>query len=349
MRLIMTIFVAAFTLGLSPQLSAETAPEQPLDTATVELQEVSRSHLLDGVVEAVHRGTISAQTKGQVQEVLFDVEDLVEEGKIIIRLNDREQQANLKQAQAAMQEVEAKLDDTSKQQQRIAEVFKQKLVSSAAMDQINASLKAVTAQRDATQARLTQAEEQIEYTLIRAPYSGIVTERHIEVGEVASPGRKLMSGISLKFLRVTVDVPQSLLPAIRQLKQGAIQLADGSWVEAQKLTIFPFADRGSNTFKVRLDLPSGVKGLFPGMYVKSSFVVGTSKELLIPQQAVVYRGEVTAAYVAAKDGRISMRHIRVSNRQFKGMQPVLAGLDSGEQVALDPIAAGILLKQQRTE
>ncbi len=349
MRRILTIALATLILGQSPQLSAAEAEQQPLETATIEQREMPRTHLLDGVVEAVNRGTISAQTKGQVQEVLFDVEDFVEEGSILIRLNDKEQQASLQQAKAAMQEAEAKLDEAKKRQQRIAEVFKKKLVSSAAMDQVNADFKAATARRDAAQAQLDQAKEQIEYTLIRAPYSGIVTERHIEVGEVASPGRKLMSGISLQYLRVAVDVPQSLLPAIRQHKQGTIQLADGSWVKAKKLTIFPFADSGSNTFKVRLDLPAGVKGLFPGMYVKSSFVVGTSKKLLIPPQAVVYRGEVTAAYVVAKDGLVSMRHIRVSNRESEGMQPILAGLGPGERVALDPIAAGILLKQQRAE
>jgi RND family efflux transporter MFP subunit len=351
MRRILTIALAALALGQSPQLlAAETEEQKPsIKTATIEQQEMPRSHLLDGVVEAVHRGTISAQTRGQVQEVLFDVEDFVEAGAVLVRLNDKEQQASLQQAKAATQEAEAKLVEATKRQQRIAEVYKKKLVSSAAMDQVDADLKAATARRDAAQAKLDQAKEQIEYTLIRAPYAGIVTERHIEVGEVASPGRKLMSGISLQNLRVTVDVPQSLLPAIRQHKQGNIQLADGSWVKAEKLTIFPFADSGSNTFKVRLDLPAGVEGLFPGMYVKSSFVVGTGKELLIPQQAVVYRGEVTAAYVVAEDGEVSMRHIRVSSRESEGMQPILAGLEPGEQVALDPIAAGILLKTQRAE
>ncbi len=351
MRRILTFALAVLTLGQSPQLlAAETEGQKPaLKTATVEQREIPRSHLLDGVVEAVHRGTISAQTKGQVQEVLFDVEDFVEAGAVIVKLNDKEQQASLQQAEAALKEAQAKLDEAEKRQKRIAEVYKKKLVSSAAMDQVNADLKSATARRDAAKAQVDQAKEQIEYTLIRAPYAGIVTERHIEVGEVATPGRKLMSGISLQYLRIAVDVPQSLLPAIREQKQAAIQLPDNSWVKAEKLTIFPFADNKSNTFKIRLDLPAGVKGLFPGMFVKSSFVVGNNKELLIPQQAVVYRGEVTATYVVDKDGKVAMRHIRVSNRDVDGMQPVLAGLNPGEQVAIDPIAAGILLKQQRAE
>jgi RND family efflux transporter MFP subunit len=347
MRRILTIALAALALGQSPQLlAAETEEQKPsIKTATIEQREMPRSHLLDGVVEAVHRGTISAQTRGQVQEVLFDVEDFVEAGAVLVRLNDKEQQASLQQAKAATQEAEAKLVEATKRQQRIAEVYKKKLVSSAAMDQVDADLKAATARRDAAQAKLDQAKEQIEYTLIRAPYAGIVTERHIEVGEVASPGRKLMSGISLQNLRVTVDVPQSLLPAIRQHKQGNIQQADGSWVKAEKLTIFPFADSGSNTFKVRLDLPRGVQNLFPGMFVKTAFVTGARRELVVPQEAVVYRSEVTGIYVVDKQGRPSLRHVRLGRALPDGSLVVLSGLEPGEQIALDPVAAGVMIKR----
>ncbi len=330
-------------------LATTAYAESPLTTATATYQELPRQHLLDGVVEATHQGTMSAQTGGQVQELLFEVDDFVKEGEVIIRLKDREQRAALDRAQAALKEAQATLEEERKKHSRIKEIYAKKLVSRADMDRADAALKAAAARTESAKAGLAQAQEQLEYTLIRAPYSGIVTERHVELGEIASPGKKLMSGISLDNLRVTVDVPQNLIPAIRQNQKGSIELPSGIWMPADKLTIFPYANSGSNTFKVRLELPPKVKGLFPGMYVKSAFVVGSQKELLVPQQAVVYRGEVTGVYVVAADGRISLRHIRASSRIHNGMAPILSGLEEGEQVALDPIEAGVQLKKQMAE
>jgi RND family efflux transporter MFP subunit len=320
--------------------------EPPLETATVQLQEIPRLHHLDGVIEAVHQGTISAQTQGQVEEILFDVDDYVEAGTVIVRLKDREQKAKAARAEAALKEAVARLEEARKEQKRIKGIFQKKLVSRAAMDKADAGLKAAVARQESAKAGLEQAREQLEYTRIRAPYAGIVTERHVQVGEIARPGQKLMSGISLEKLRVTVDVPQSLIPAIRAYDQGSVQTPNGIWINAEKITIFPFAHQGSNTFKVRLQLPAGIQHLFPGMYVKTAFVVGKSKELLIPKKAVVYRGEVTGTYVVGEDNRLSLRHIRAGSKSRDGMLRVLAGLDDGEQVALDPIAAGVLLKEQ---
>ncbi len=343
MRRIALVALAAAGLALTAQAN------QPLETAKAEYREQPRRHLLDGVVEAVHQSTISAQTKGQIEEILFDVDDFVEKGQVIIRLKSKEQQAGLNEAQAAVTEAAARLEEARQEQERMAKIYAKKLVARAALDRADAALKAAVARHAAAKAALAKSQEQMEYTLVRAPYAGIVTERHVEVGEIANPGQKLMTGISLDQLRVNVDVPQSLIEAVREHRKGSIQLPDDSWIDAEKLTIFPYAHHGSNTFKVRLDLPAGTPHLFPGMYVKCAFTVGSHKALLIPQQAVVYRGEVTGAYVLAPDGRITLRYLRIGQTGADGMVEILAGLKEGEQVALDPIAAGTLRKTQPAE
>jgi RND family efflux transporter MFP subunit len=340
-----TLILGTVILGLAHSVAAV----QPLATATAEYREVPRQHRLDGAVEAVHQSTVSAQTRGQVEEILFDVDDFVEKDSVIIRLKDKEQKAQAARAAADLKEANAGLQEASEEYNRIKSVFAKRLVSQAAMDKASTALKAAKARRDAAKAGVMQAQEQFEYTLVRAPYSGIVTHRHIELGETANPGQRLMSGISLDQLRVTVDVPQSLIPAVRHIGKASVQPPGGSYIPAEKLTIFPFADHGSNTFKVRLDLPKRTQGLFPGMFVKTAFVVGARQLLLIPTEAVVYRSEVTGVYVVATSGKVSLRHIRTGHKTEDSMIAILAGLDEGEQVALDPIAAGTLLKQQLAE
>ncbi len=225
-------------------------------------------------------------------------------------------------------------------------MYAKKLVSQSQMDKTTAALKSARARQDAARAGLTQSSEQFDYTRIKAPYSGIVTERYVQVGEMASPGQKLMSGISLDQFRVLVDVPQSLIPTIRKLRKARILLADGEVIDAPNLTIFPYADERSNTFKVRVDLPAGIGDLFPGMFLKIAFLTGVKKQLVVPQSAVVYRSEVTAVYVLDAQGRVHFRRIRAGNPTGNDSISLIAGLSEGERVALDPIAAGAELKRQ---
>lgn len=336
-----------FGLALLPGLLwAATAD---LETATASKRETTREFWVDGDVEAVNQTTLSAQTQGQVEEIFFDVDDYVEAGQLLIRLKDTQQQAGMNQARADLKEALARLKEAEEEHKRTQDLFARKLASQSQLDKSTAALKSARARKDAADARLAQATEQLGYTRIKAPYSGIVTQRFVEVGETASPGQKLMSGISLDQLRVTVDMPQSLIPVIRERGKARVLLPTGEAIEGVDLTIFPFADQASNTFKVRVILPQGVKGLFPGMFVKTAFVTGTRQELVVPRDAVVYRSEVTAVYVIDKAGRVHFRQIRAGQPAADGMLSVIAGLSPGEQVATDPVAAASLLKQQLAE
>jgi RND family efflux transporter MFP subunit len=318
-----------------------------LETVTADKRETVREFWVDGVVEAINQTTLSAQTRGQVEAILFDVDDYVEAGQVVVRLKDTEQQAGLNKAKADLKEAAARLKEAQEDYKRTQDLFGRKLASQSQLDKATAALKSARARKDAADAGLATASEQLEYTRIRAPYSGIVTQRFIEVGETASPGQKLMSGISLDKLRVTVDMPQSLISVIRELHNARVLLPTGESVEGVGLTIFPFADQASGTFTVRVELPEGVKGLFPGMFVKAGFVTGKKQELVVPREAVVYRSEVTAIYVVDKAGRIHFRQIRAGHPTADGMISVIAGLSPGEQVAIDPVAAATQLKQQQ--
>ncbi len=321
---------------------------QALETVPVVHQTAVRYFYLDGIVEAINKTTISAQTPGQIQEVLFDVDDYVEKGSIILSLKNTEQLASIKKAEAAIQEARALNLKASQEYKRIKTVYKKKLISKSSLDEAKAQLHATNARLDAALAELTQVQEQLSYTQVLAPYSGIVIQRHVETGEIVQPGTPLMTGISLEHLRVNVNVPQSLINKLRQFSKAAVKLPEtGKVIAVHNITIFPFADPRTNTFQVRLDLPVGIKQLFPGMFVKVSLVTGKKQKLMLPSKAVVYRSEVTGVYVVAPDGRISFRQIRSGANNEEETVIILAGLDEGEQVALDPIAAGVLLIKQR--
>lgn len=334
------LFAAWLLLAGGPVLAAD------LVTIPVASAEVAKEYRLDGVVEAVRQSTLSAQTTGQVQELLVDVDDFVEQGALIIRLKDTEQTARVNQAKASLQAASARLNEAQKEYQRIKGIYARKLVSKSAMDRATSALGTARADYKAAEAALKQSEEQLAYTRVTAPFTGIVTERHIEAGETAQPGQPLISGLSMDHLRVSVDVPQSLVHALRQHASARLQLPSGDWVDAARLTVFPYADPASGTFRVRADLPAGTEDVFPGMLVKVAFVTGETQQLTVPRQAVVHRSEVTGVYVVGEDGKVSLRHVRLGE-SLGDKVTVLSGLRVGERVALDPVQAGVTLKRQR--
>jgi RND family efflux transporter MFP subunit len=328
--------------GIVIAFPACAAPEVPFPTAEARHEQVPRERIFSGTVEAVNRATVSAQTTGRVAEVLYDVNDFVEAGAVIMRFTDAEQRAAVRQARAALEEAEARFAEAEREYERVANMFRNETVSRARFEQAQANREAAAARREAARSAVARAEEQLDYTEVRAPYASIVSARHVEVGELVMPGQPLMSGLSSESLRVNVDVPQSLLEPVRRIGRAFVYVGEER-VAAKSLTFFPVADSLTNTFRVRVNLPEGGATLLPGMYVKVGFVVGETRRLLVPADAVVRRSELSAVYVV-DDERVALRQIRIGRARGSDVE-VLAGLNPGELVALDPVAAGIYIKE----
>ena len=312
------------------------SPPPALESVALELERTPVERLLDGRIEAVNQGTVAAQTSGRVTEVLYDVNDFVPAGAVILRLRATEQRAGVLQAQASLREATARDTEASQQYERVVQMHEKGLVARAALDQATANRDAARAHLAASRAALQSAQEGLGYTEVRAPYAGVVTRRLVEPGETVAPGTPLMSGLSLQYLRVAVDLPQSVVDQVRRIRKAAVYV-DGRRVEASKLTIFPEGG-ASNTFRARLDLPENAADLYPGMFVKVGFVVGETQRLLVPTASLVERGEITAAYAIDDSGQASLRQVRLGHR-FGDKVEVLAGLSAGDRIGADALAA----------
>ncbi|TCK16851.1 RND family efflux transporter MFP subunit [Thiogranum longum] len=339
---------AAIT-GLVLQLASLPSIAAPatLKTTQAGYQLMPDEQRFDGLVEAVYQSTISAQTAGEIIELPFDVNDYVPKGALIVRLDDKRQKAQLDQAIASEARARAQLADAESDYRRKQQLFKKKVLGKATLDKAETALKSARAGLELAQAKLDQAREQWEYTRVRAPFAGVMIERLVEIGEHARTGTPLATGLSLEKLRVQVAIPAHYAGHIRENLQARVQKPGGQeWLESTDITLFPFADPHSHTFTARVQLPEGQHGMYPGVLAKVAFLVGRQQALLIPDSAIIHRSEVTGVYVVADSGRIYFRQLRIGRPAAGNMRVVLAGLEEGEAVALDPVAAGIALKQQ---
>ena len=338
---------------LSMAVATTVFAAEPLAVATAEKHVLPDVFVTDATIEAVHKATLAAETTGRIRKILFDVDDLVSKDDVLLRFTDKEQQAGLARAEAAQEEAIARLQQAESDHTRTESVFAKKLVAKSALDKSSADLKAAQQRVKVAQADIKKAREQLEYTVVRAPYAGIVVKRHVNVGERVSPGKALMTGFSLAKLRATSSIPQSVVAAVRKHGEVAISIGRSQPVISKDITVYPYADGASHNFTVRAELSSVPEGFYPGMFAKALFVIGETSRLLVPTTAVVHRSEVTAVYVVNKKGRVSFRAVRIGNEfndDVAGQTiEVLSGLSAGEQVALDPVKAGVLLKSQRAE
>ncbi len=340
----MTRFIllsAVIVAGATPAIA-----ETPLEITTVLRHTIEIEHRLDGVVEAVNEATLTAEIPGRIAEVLFDVGDVVPANAVVIRLRGTEQKADVSKAEAQVVDARARVVEASRAYQRIESLYGQNAASEQAMEQAKASLEVSKASLRVAEAQLTKTEEQAGYAVIRAPFGGVVTERHVERGESVTPGQPMISGFLPDLLRVRVDVPQRLLGHVRKHPSARVHVPgrEPDSLIVDDVAIFPYASAGTGTTRVRLTLPYGVEELSPGMLVKVSFFSGERTVLVIPERAIVYRSEVIGVYAVSKDGSVQMRRIRPGASLAGEKKIVLAGLQENEQIALDPVAAIAHLK-----
>jgi len=322
-------------------------PEEPLAVAQVQFREVEQTYSVDGIVEATRQTTVSAQISGRIKEVNFDVGDRVKKGQVIVRIDERETAEALAGSNAQVMQAQAALQNAKANYERAKQLFEQKFISQSALDKAESDYKVARGQAAASEASAGQASLARSYSDVIAPYGGVVAARLVEVGEMVMPGKPLMVGFDPSEMRVVVNVPQYELRDIGEHPKAVVELPSlNRWVKAASTTVQPVADVRTHSTQVRVYLPANEPGVYPGMFVRTHFVTGTANELVVPGSAVLHRGEVTAVYVV--DGkRISLRQIRAGDVAADGAVQVLAGLNPGEQVALDPIKAGMMLSSSK--
>ncbi len=272
------------------------------------------------------------------------VGDSVTAGEELVRLDDASLQARMQEAQAQLASAQAAAEEAKQGYERTQRLYERDSASEQQMEQATAALDKARAQKARAQARLQKLQVRLDKTTIQAPFDGVVAARHIEEGELAQPGKPVITILSTRRLRLVAHVQESRIP--RLLADGKAQVRipalDRTW-DAERVTVVPKGTPGSHTFRVRLRLPEGTTAS-DGMYGQALFRIGSHKTLMVPERAIVRRSEV---YVIT-DGEVSFRLVELGEETDNGRE-ILAGLQAGERIALDPERALRHLKEADTQ
>lgn len=315
---------------------SERAESSPVPTASVRVQAIESKQRVAteevmGTVRARLRSVIEAKVSGKVEQMLVVPGQQVKAGESLVTIDAREVQARYDQAVALRQQADADL-------KRLTSLFEQKILSPAEFENAQARARVALA-------AVTETETMLGYTKVTAPFAGVITRKHADVGDLAAPGKPLLDMEDSRTLRLEADVPEAVV--------GRLTLGDRLPVRATAHAlelagvvseIAPAADPGSRTFLVKLDLPDA-PGLRAGQFGRVAMPVGETSALRVPASAVVQRGQMEMVFIVS-DGKAQLRLVKTGKRIGSEVE-LVSGVEAGEQIVIE--GASGLLDGQRVE
>lgn len=304
--------------------------DQPLPAAAVRVvsvearQRIATEEVI-GTVRARLRAVIEAKVSGRLDQMLVVPGQQLKQGELLASVDAREVRARYDQAVAVRQQAEADL-------KRLTSLHSQNILSQSEFDTAQAKAHVAIAS-------VAEAETMLGYTKVTAPFDGVITRKHADVGDLASPGKPLLEMEDARFLRLEADVPEAVIGRIALQDKLPVRItALERELEGVVSEISPAADPGSRTFLVKLDLPS-TPGLRAGQFGRAAMPVGEAVSLRVPTSAVVQRGQMEMIFVA-DNGRAHLRLVKTGKRIGNEVE-LVSGANSGEKVVIEG-AAGLV-------
>jgi RND family efflux transporter MFP subunit len=341
--------VAAVLAAALAAAAHADGPAATLASVPVRVSGDARTVAFDGTVEAVRQTVVAAQVPGAVVAIEVKAGDVVRAGQLLARIDARAAEQTAAASDAQVAATRANLEVARRELDRQRQLFQKDYISKAALERAEAQYAATKAQVDALAAQAGAARTQSGLHLVRAPYAGVVAEVPVALGDMAMPGRALVTLYDPGALRVTVAVPQGV--ATRPIEAAATKVelparpAERRWVVPTRATVLPTVDPATHTVELRLDLPAdAARDASPGAFARAWLTraaepgQGERPRLFVPAASVVRRAELTGVYVVDANGRPLLRQVRLGPASGDEVE-VLAGVAAGDRVATDPQAA----------
>ncbi|MAX70609.1 MAG: efflux transporter periplasmic adaptor subunit [Flavobacteriaceae bacterium] len=289
-----------------------------------------------GTVEAVDNANLSTRMMGYVERIYVKVGDKVNKGQLLLAINNSDLQAKKAQVNASITEARAAFANAEKDYNRYTNLFKENSASQKELDDITANYNMAKARLEGAKQMKNEVEAQFAYANIRAPFSGVVTARFVEEGTMANPGMPLLSVESPKQFEVVARVAEN---SINQLKTDMeVDVVISSINTTVKGKVTEVSSSSANTggqYLVKVILDEKNDKIKSGMFATVQFPLEKSEtqksntKILVPQDALVYRGQLTGIYTVSQQNTAVLRWLR-TGRTFGNQVEVLSGLSTDE-------------------
>ena len=336
--LIAAIILCMF-LMIGCKSKTEDSVKRP-EISGVKVEPVAQSQVdniyeVTGTVRSNQTSLVASRVMGTATSIPVREGDVVQKGQLLLTIDDRDAAQRLQAAKMLAEAAKQNSDLTDKTWQRYKKLHAEDVVSQQEMDRIDTQKKLADAEYNRVKAMADEAATYLSFTKVTAPVSGRITEKRIEAGSMATPGMPLLviEGGGNSYIEVSIDA--GIGPAVKT----------GMPVDAEVDTIagplagfikevFPAVDPGSRTFTAKI----GFKNANPrsGLFARVRIPIGKKQAIVIPEHAVVRKGQLTGVYAVDDQGVVTYRLVR-AGKAFAAGTEILSGLKANDRIVTSSI------------
>lgn len=290
-----------------------------------------------GQIEAENSANVSTRMMGYVTNLAVKVGQKVTEGQLLVSVNNADLQAKKAQVESAILQAKAGFDNAKKDYDRFVALFAQQSASQKELDDMTARYEMAKAGLAGAEQMRNEVNAQFAYANIKAPFSGIVTNTFVKEGDMANPGMPLVSLEGVAKKQVTAMVSESDISSIKNgMKAQVVVKSLNKEIDAKVIEVSGSAKNTGGQYIVKLALENSDSDLLSGMFVNVQFSIENDnnkataiKECMVPNSALVHKGQLTGIYVVANKNTAILRWIR-TGKSYGNEVEVLSGLTANE-------------------
>lgn len=327
-----TVFLASCSGDQKKQV-ADTSPTISVTTNKV-LESNNGSLLaLSGKIQATNAADLSTRMMGYVSKVHVNVGDKVRSGQLLVAINNTDLQAKKAQVNAGITEATAAFNNAQKDYSRFKNLFSENSASQKEMDDMTANFEMAKARLEAANQMKNEINAQFAYSNITAPFSGVVTSKSVNVGDMANPGQPLVSIEAPGSFKVMAMVPETEISQIKpETKVDVVVKSIGGKITGKVTEVSTSAKHTGGQYLVEIALDKTDAAILSGMFATVNFPIkksASSEMVLLPKEAIVTNGQLSGVYTVSESNTAILRWLRLG-KTFGEQVEVLSGLKSEE-------------------
>jgi len=295
-----------------------------------------------GQVEAAHSVNISTRAMGYITQMPVKVGDRVKAGQLLFAVNSSDIHAKRAQTEAMIAQAEAALNNAKKDYDRFTTLYKQQSASAKELDQVTLQYQSAKAAAEAARQMKNEVSANLSYTTVTAPFAGIVTQKMMDAGSMATPGMPVLTIEQAGSLQVSAAVAENQIGSLKLGDPATLKIASAEkTMEGKIIQLNPSSQFSGGQYIVKVSLPADTKQLYAGMFVHVQFPVkavsaaasSESGAVMIPVSALVHRDQLTGVYTISSQNTALLRWVRLG-KTTGDQAEVLSGLAKDEQYIL---------------
>ncbi len=299
----------------------------------VEQQQTAQTYSFAGNVEGERKVTLSTKLMGRVANLPFEEGDKVSKGQTIIKIDNKDLLAKKAQIEAGYSEANAAFTNTKKNYERIKNLFEKGSATQKEMDDITSAYEMVKAKLNSVEEMKNEIDNTLTYAEMKSPFTGYVTKKFIQTGDMANPGMPLLTVENLSSVKVRASVPESEIKLFNKNDNVKIEVdaIPDQLFEGTVIQIDAGANPASRQFTLLVKVDNNDLEIKSGMYATVILEKGEKQSIMIPNEFLIERGQLKGVYAVNQNNEAMLRWIRVGKTNGGNVE-VLSGLSFGETV-----------------